>query len=182
MWHAWRETWNVLRRRRTWESHLTEELDSHMELRAEHLMAQGVPATEAHRQARVELGQRETYREQCREAKGLRWPDELVQDLRFAARSAVRNRGFTTVAIVSLALGIGANTVAFSALNALVLHPLPISEPERVFFVQEDQGPTHSFPLYRDMRDRNATFSGLAAYRMAPIGLETSQGAARVWS
>lgn len=181
MWRKWLEAVSVLRRRQTWEAHLAEELESHIGHRADHLMARGVPEAEARRQARLELGQRETYKEQCREAKGLRWPDEVMQDLRFAFRSALRNRGFTTVAIASLALGIGANTVVFSALNSLVLQSLPIAEPERVFFVQGDRGPTHSFPAYRDMRDRNATFSALAAYRMAPMGLETANGPERAW-
>ncbi|QOY85014.1 ABC transporter permease [Paludibaculum fermentans] len=181
MWRKWGEALGIMRRRQSWETSLSEELESHIEHRADHLMAGGTPAEEARRQARLELGQHETYKEQCREAKGLRWPDELAQDLRFAFRSARHHRGFTTVAIVSLALGIGANTAVFSVLNSLVLQPLPMAEPERVFFVQHDKEPTHSFPLYRDLRDRNATFSALAAYRIAPMGRETAQGAERVW-
>ncbi len=181
MWRKWREALSILRRRQSWETSLSEELESHIEHRADHLMAGGMPEGEARRQARLELGQNETYKEQCREAKGLRWPDELAQDLRFAFRSALHNPGFTAVAILSLTLGIGANTVVFSVLNSLVLQPLPIAEPERVFFVQHAKEPTHSFPLYRDLRDRNATFSALAAYRIAPMGLETAQGAERVW-
>ncbi|MBN9662410.1 MAG: ABC transporter permease [Acidobacteria bacterium] len=181
MWRKWLEAVSALRRRQTWEAHLAEELESHIGHRADHLMARGVPEAEARRQARLELGQRETYKEQCREAKGLHWPDEAMQDLRFALRGAVHKPGFTAVAIISLALGIGANTAVFSVLNALVLQPLPVVEPERVFFVQQDKEPNHSFPLYRDLRDRNTTFSSLAAYRIAPMGLDTPHGADRVW-
>ncbi len=81
---------------------------------------------------------------------------------------------------MSLALGIGANTVVFSVLNALVLSHLPVPSPEKLFFVQ-GHFPTHSFPNYRDLRDRNTTLAGMAAYRIAPMGLEAPNGAQRVW-
>jgi predicted permease len=129
----------------------------------------------------LELGAREAYKEVCRAAQGLRWPDELSQDLRYAIRTLRQSPGFALVAILSLALGIGANTVVFGVLNALILKPLPVSSPEELFCLQGRNHPTQSFPNYRDLRDRNTTFSGLIAYRTIPMGLDTGDGVRRVW-
>lgn len=176
-----RTIWRALRRRSRWEHDLEEELQSHVDRRAEDLVRAGLSPQEALRRARLDLGARESYREQCREAHGLRWPDELVQDLRYALRALRRSPGFAGVAVLSLALGVGANTVVFSVVNALVLKSLPVSEPDRLAFIQSNHGPSHSFPNYRDLRDRNTTFAGVVAYRIAPMGLETGGGAVRVW-
>ena len=106
----------------------------------------------------------------------------LVQDLRYATRMLLKNTGFTAVAILTLALGIGANTTVFSVVNALVLRQLPVNRPGELAFVQNSTyGPGHSFPNYRDLRDGNHVFSGLIAYRVAPMELETSSGAERIW-
>ena len=85
------------------------------------------------------------------------------------------------MAVLSLALGIGANTVVFSVINALVLKPLPVHQPERLFFLESDSGPSESFPHYRDLRDRNRTFAGLAGYRITPISLDDWRTPARIW-
>src|SRR5881296_2426934 len=111
----------------------------------------------------------------------LRALDELRQDLRYAARTLRRSPGFTLIAVLSLALGIGANTIVFSVLNALVLKALPIAEPERVYFVNNSGGPAQSFPNYRDIRDRNSVFESLFVYRIAPMSLDQDSGAHRVW-
>jgi predicted permease len=176
-----RRTWRAIRRRNDWELDLDSELRFHVERRAEDLMRAGLTRSEAERRARVELGAREAYKEDCREAHSLRWPDELSQDLRYAIRTLRQSPGFALVAILSLALGIGANTVVFGVLNALILKALPVSSPEEVFSLQGRNGPTQSFPNYRALRDRNTTFSGLIAYRTTPMGLDTADGARRVW-
>ncbi|HVT60520.1 MAG TPA: ADOP family duplicated permease [Thermoanaerobaculia bacterium] len=181
MWTRLRHTFRALRRRPDWEDDLEQELRSHVELRAAELARAGLTAEQAQREARLELGRRETYKEQCRAAHGLRWPDELRQDLRFASRMLWHSPGFAAVAILSLAFGIGANTVVFSVLQALILKPLAVSAPERLVFLQVNGRPAQSFPNYRDLRDRNTTFAGLAAYRIDPLGLETADGARRVW-
>jgi predicted permease len=171
-----------LRRRNNWESDLDEELRLHMERRAEDLACSGVPLAEAQRQARLELGARQTYKEECRQAHGLRWADELRQDIRYAVRTFGRSPGFTAVAILSLALGIGANTVVFSVVNALVLKPLPISSPGELYSVEGDGSfPSMSYPTYRDLRDRNTVFAALIGYRIAPMGLDADEGTHRVW-
>jgi predicted permease len=106
----------------------------------------------------------------------------LVQDLRYAARMLLKNPGFTAVAMLTLALGIGANTTVFSVVNALVLRPLSVSRPAELAFVQNSTfGPGHSFPNYRDLRDGNHVFTGLIAYRIAPMEMETNGGTERIW-
>jgi predicted permease len=176
-----RSTLGALRRRGKWESELDEELRAHVEYRAADLVRGGLTPAAAARQARLELGASEAWKEQCREAHGLRWLDQLRQDLRFAGRMLRRSPGFTAVAVLSLALGVGANTVAFSVVNSLLLKPLAIASPASVFTVEDRRFPTQSFPNYRDLRDRNTSFAGLAAYRQAPMGVETADGARRVW-
>jgi predicted permease len=106
----------------------------------------------------------------------------LLQDIRFAVRMLVKAPGFTAVAVLTLALGIGANTAVFSVLNALLLRPLPVERPNELAFLENARyGAGHSFPNYRDLRDRNQTFAGLVGYRMAPMELETDRSAERIW-
>ena len=152
-----------------------------MEQRAEDLIRTGLAPEEARRRARIEFGSRESYKEQCREAAGLRWLNELRQDLRYAARVLRRSPGFTLIAVLSLALGVGANTIVFSVVNALVLKPLPIADPARVYFVNNSGQPSQSFPNYRDLRDRNSVFESLFAYVPEPMSLDQDSGAHRVW-
>lgn len=106
----------------------------------------------------------------------------LLQDIRYAMRMLMKAPGFTAVAVLTLALGIGANTAVFSVVNALVLRALPVERPsELVFLENAHYGPSQSFPNYRDLRDRNRAFAGLVGYRIAPMELETSAGAERIW-
>jgi predicted permease len=164
------------------ERDMADELNFHLDARAADLAASGVPQEEARRRARVEFGAAESYKDECREARGLRLLDDLRADLRYAVRTLARTPAFAAMAIVSLALGIGANTVVFSVVNALVLKPLPVQQPERVFFVQAGPGhPSTSFPNYRDLRDRSVSFDGLVGYRISPINLETGGTPVRTW-
>jgi macrolide transport system ATP-binding/permease protein len=105
----------------------------------------------------------------------------LLQDLRYAARTLAKNPGFALIAVLTLALGIGANTVVFSVLNALLLRPLAVERPSELAFLENQNGPSQSFPNYKDLRDRNRTFAGLIGYRIAPMELETHDRADRVW-
>jgi predicted permease len=169
--------------RSTLEHDMADELRFHIDARIADLRGGGVSADAAARQARVEFGSVESYKDACRDARGLRLLDDVRADLRYAVRTLMRTPAFALMAIVSLALGIGANTAVFSVVNALVLEPLPIAEPQRVFFVQGNRGhPSMSFPNYRDLRDRTVSFDGLIGYRISPMNLETGAAApVRTW-
>jgi len=112
---------------------------------------------------------------------GWSWLEGFAQDTRYAFRMLGRSPAFALIAVVSLALGIGANTVVFSVLNALLLKALPVRDPSRVFFVNNNGGPAQSFPNYRDIRDRNSVFESLFAYRITVMSLDDDRGAHRVW-
>ena len=107
----------------------------------------------------------------------------LWQDLRFAVRMLKKNPGFTAVAVLTLAMAIGANAVVFSVLNALILRPLHVPHAESLYRIQHgsEASSNQSYPDYLDLRDRNRSFDGLAAYNAAQVGLDTGENAARVW-
>jgi putative ABC transport system permease protein len=164
-----RSTWRAVTRRTAWEQDLEEELRTHVECRTEDLMRAGLSREEAERRARIELGAHETYKEQCREAQGLRWPDELQQDLSYGLRSFRRNPGFTAVSVLTLALGIGATTAIFTVVNAVLLRPLPYPHPEQLVYVQEILGeyglsPFMSNREFAAWRNQSRTLSQIAAY------------------
>src|SRR5262245_47470514 len=121
---------------RTSSREIEDELRSHLEHRADDLERHGLSRGDAERQARLELGAGDAYVEECREARGWRFFDELRQDAAHAARTLRRDPGFACVAVVSLGLGLGANSTVFGVLRALVLAPLPVAAPEDLYFVQ----------------------------------------------
>ena len=170
-----RSMWRAVTRRGSWEQDLEEELRSHVECRAEDLMRTGLGRQDAERQARIELGTRETYKEQCREAQGLRWLDTLRQDVLYAARSFRRNRAFTLVAALTLALGIGANTAIFSVVNTVLLRPLPYQAAGRLVWITDfipRQGNTLVWDSdYFAWARQNQVFQGMAAYSPAELTL-----------
>ncbi|HEX5081421.1 MAG TPA: ABC transporter permease, partial [Blastocatellia bacterium] len=101
-----------------------------------------------------------------------RWEDEMIQDLRYGARMLRKNPAFTLVTVISLAVGIGANTAIFSLANAVLLRPLPIPQPERVVTITSArQAFSVSYPAYKDFRDRNQVLSGLLCWGELPLNL-----------
>src|SRR5712691_9978379 len=120
--------------RRQFEADLDEELRFHLEMKTEAYRSEGAGAVEARFAAMKRLGNAATLKERSKEMWGWTWFEAVVQDTRYALRVLRRSPAFALIAVGSLALGIGANTIVFSVLNALVLKPLPIAEPERIFF------------------------------------------------
>jgi predicted permease len=169
-------------RRERRDRELAAEMDSHLQMHIEENLRVGMSAAEARRQALMKLGGVEQTKEIYRDRRGLPLFETLFQDFRFAARMFIKNPGFTAVAVLTLALGIGANAVVFSVVNALVFRPLPVERPNELAFLENKRyGPGQSFPNYKDLRDRNRTFAGLIGYRFAPMELETTAGANRIW-
>jgi predicted permease len=117
------------------EAQLEKELRFHIEQHTEQLMARGHAPDEARRQARLALGGPEQVKEKCRDARGTRWLEDLLQDVRYALRTSRQKPGFAAVAALILALGIGATTVMFSLINGVLLRPLSYPDPNRLITV-----------------------------------------------
>jgi putative ABC transport system permease protein len=157
--------------RRRLDEEFQQELDTHLEMLTEENLRRGLSPEEARRTARVQLGGITQLRETNREIWGFPWIETLIQDLRYGLRQFRRNPGFTAVAVLTLALGIGANTAIFSVVYAALIRPLPYRAPDRLASITElwpRLGVSGlSFipsPEYVDFRDRNRVFEGLAAY------------------
>src|SRR5437667_1660962 len=102
--------------------------------------------------------------------------ETLWNDIRFGIRQLIKSPSFAFVAILSLALGIGANTAIFSLVSLVLLRPLPVAHPEQIvsvfpLFKDKDDGGLFSYPNYKDFRDRNQVFSGMAAHRFAAMSI-----------
>src|SRR5690242_964202 len=108
----------------------------------------------------------------------------LWQDLRFAVRMLKKNPGFTCVAVLILAVTIGANAVVFSAMNGLILRALNVPRPENLYIVEHgsDRDSSESYPDYLDLRDRNRSFEDLAAYNINQAALDTGKNPSRAWA
>jgi len=170
-----------LQRTRT-AAELEEELRSHIQHRADDLERSGLQRAEAERRARIEFGAYERYRQESHEALAGNSLDILLQDLRFSLRVLRKSPGFVVVAVLTLALAIGANAVVFAVLNALVLRPLNVPQSGTLYGLEhgDDYG-YQSYLNYLDLRDRNRSFNGLAAYTMTAAILDTGKNPAQAW-
>jgi predicted permease len=173
----------LLLRRQVYDD-LDQEIVLHLEERTEELVAGGMSVKEAAAAARREFGNAALLKETAREAWGWRSVEDLFADLRFALRTLRKNPGFTTTAILTLALGIGANTALYSVVNGVLLDPLPYPHPDQLVSLAERQSPfSHlaiSYPDFLDWTRMNRTFQALAAYRHNDFNLTGSGEAQRV--
>jgi predicted permease len=155
----------------------SEELRAHLALEADQLRAEGAGEDQARRAARRALGNLTSREERFYESSRWMWLDQFRQDLRFALRQWYQSKGFTAVAVLTLALGIGANTAIFTLVNAIVLRSLPVANPERIYRLgtgdaccvnsgYQKNFALYSYPLYRALRDHTPEFEELAALQV----------------
>ena len=172
----------VFRRRKLFDE-LCEEMRLHLEERVEYLIADGLSPKEAQRQARVAFGNIAMMEERSREV--WQWPtfESMWADVRYGVRQLRQSPGFAFAAVATLALAIGANTVVFAVLNALVLRPLNVPGGERIHVVGHAQSiwGYESYPNYLDLRDRNRSFDALAADDITQAGLDTGNNPSQAW-
>src|SRR5579863_10432056 len=162
---ALRRLWNFFRPERL-GADLDDELRFHLEERVDENIAAGMPEEEARRDARMRFGNPTVLKESTRENDVLIWLETAMQDLRYAVRGLRRSPGFAATAIVSLGLGIGANTAIFSLVDAVILKSLPVPHPEELLQVMMGRQSYAGFtnPTWEHLRDRQDVFSGIFAY------------------
>src|SRR6202040_1141558 len=161
------------------ENDLEEELRSHIQLRADDLQRSGLGRAEAERRARVEFGGEARFKEECRDAIAGNFIDVLFQDLRFSLRMLRKSPGFAAVAILTIALGIGATTAIFSVVDATLLEPLPYPQPEQLVRIEDDlpgvgaQDVGMSVPEWQDLQ-RSGIFEYVSLVAFGSVNLAGS--------
>jgi putative ABC transport system permease protein len=159
------------------EADLDQELNSHLDLLTQESIRAGMSQDDAKRAARLELGGLEQVKEQGREERIGNWLQSIISDCRFALRQLRKSPGFTAVAVLTLALGIGANTAMFSILDAVLIRPLPYPHSERLVkadvydLKSGDRLDKTSYPDFQDWSEQNHSFDHLAAYEDKPLNL-----------
>jgi putative ABC transport system permease protein len=177
----------TLRPRRC-DADLEDELNLHLALAAERERRRGRTPEDAARAARLQAGGIAQGLEALRDQRGLPWLDDLARDLRHGLRTLRRSPGFTTVALLTLALGIGANTAIFSLVNGVILRPLPYPNPEQLMYITTQFSGLGflqfwvSPPEYREFRELNQSFAAVGAYTTGEVNLTAGDRPLRVRS
>jgi len=161
--------WQRLWRREQMEEELEKELRFHLDEHVNQLIAQGYAPDVAQRNARLALGGQEQVKEECRDARGTRWLEDLLQDFRYALRTLRLRPGFASVAILTLALGSGATTVMFTVINGVLLKPLAYPEADQLVTLHgktEKYGDQwgFSYPEFHDYQSASRTLGSVAAW------------------
>ncbi|MGO8732339.1 MAG: ADOP family duplicated permease [Terriglobia bacterium] len=156
--------WERLFRRREREEELDEEVQGHLRMAAQERMEQGVTAEQARASAVREFGNVTLVKEVTRDMWGFRWLETSLQDLRYGARMLRKNPGFAVVAVLTLALGIGANVAIFSVVNATLLQPLPFRDSDRIVWIREKNHGSVAPANFLDWRRQSNAFSDTSAY------------------
>ncbi|HEY6467223.1 MAG TPA: ABC transporter permease [Candidatus Acidoferrales bacterium] len=171
---------------------LDEEIRSHISMHADDLERSGLSRLEADRQARIAFGGGERFKEECRDASGISFVESLAQDVRFALRLMRKSPGFTAVAVVTLALGIGANTAIFTLVQGILLRSLPVANPSQLYRVGDRldccyyngfQNPDGDFDLfsydfYKRLKESAPEFEQLAAVQAGGGAFDVRAGTA----
>jgi predicted permease len=167
----------ALFRKRELDADMNDEMRSHIEMRTQANIEAGMKPEEARYAALRQFGWTESIKEDCREQRGVTWLENLAQDLRYGARQLRKNPGFTAVAVLSLALGIAANTTIFSFVNALLLRPTPVEKPDQLWQVwQLRPKATSEMKRYGVwapaetiyLREKSQSFAALGAFDSEP--------------
>jgi len=160
------------------------EVASHLALLEDEYLRQGMPLAEARLAARRAYGGVEQAKELQRDERSLLWLEQMLQDLRHAYRSLRKSPGFVTVALLSLAFGIGVNTAIFTLVNGILLKNLAVPDPQRIVQLRahlpQFDSQRFSFPVYRELRRQTAIFADVIAFSGALAALDTGSEPARV--
>jgi predicted permease len=173
----------ALFRRAQFDQDLEAEMASHLELAIEDNLRKGMSPAEARRQALIQFGGTQQAKEQHRDSRGIPFLETSLQDVRFSLRVLCKSPGFAIAAVVTLALAIGANAVVFAVMDALILNPQNVPRAQSLYAIERgsDKGTWQSYPDYLDLRDRNRSFDGLAAFSPVAVGLDTGKDPSKVW-
>jgi hypothetical protein len=172
--------------RKNAEREFADELESHLQMHTEDNVRRGMRPEEARRDALIHLGGLENSKQGVRDRTGLPMLENFLQDMRFGTRMLRKNPGFTAAAVLTLALGIGANSAIFSVVNAVLLRPLPYRNPERLVWIwatDERRGTVEdvaTYPNFEDWRAQSRSFEAMAGVTLRGATLSTGEQAERI--
>ena len=158
------------------EQELAEEIRFHLGKLTEEYVAKGMTPEEARYAALREMGGVEQIKEECRDMRRVNYVESFIQDVRYGLRMLAKNPGFTAVAIITFALGIGANTAIFTLVNTILLHPLPYPDSGRIVDIFRQDGTADSLPMFSYWQLNNPSFDDLAAYGLRASSINLRGG------